>query len=141
MRNPRGVPDKAHGWFRRWFRTLWNLRGGGLYALGYIVTFAWLEVTSVAGDIAESDGVGDFLGAQIVEFVFRFLSDSLANMIQAFLWPVELLAYRPPYGLAALVVLYAGFRTFLKPPIERWMFGGDPEPGIDADDPPTAGEH
>jgi len=125
VRDPGSVPGKAHGWFRRWFRKIWKVRGGGLYALGYIVTFVWLEVTSLTGELVESDGVGDFLSGQVIEFVFRFASDTIVNMVHAFLWPLKFLEYRPPYGIVALVLLYLGFARFLKPVIERWMFGDE----------------
>ena len=128
VRRPETVPGKAHGWFRRWFRKIWKVRGGGLYALGYIVTFVWLEVQSLTGDIVGSDGVGDFVTGQVFEFVFRFFSDSIVNMVMAFLWPLRFLEYRPPLGMIALLLLYLGFARYLKPPIERWMFGGDPDP-------------
>jgi len=29
--------ETSHGWFRTWFRKVWKIRGGGLYALGFIV--------------------------------------------------------------------------------------------------------
>ena len=135
VRDPGSVPGKAHGWFRRWFRKIWKVRGGGLYALGYIVTFVWLEVTSLTGDIVDSDGVSDFLSGQAFEFVFRFASDSIVNMIQAFLWPLSFVEYRPPYGIVALVLLYLGFARFLKPPIEQWMFGDEPDEPDEPDQP------
>ena len=89
-RNPRSAPGKAHGWFRRWFRRLWRIRGGGLYALGYIVTFAYLEVVTFASELVESTSVSGFVGAQVFEFFFRFLSESIANMVKAFMWPVPI---------------------------------------------------
>lgn len=126
-RNPRTAPGKAHGWFRRWFRKLWQIRGGGLYALGYIVTFAYLEVTSFAGEVIESTSVSGFIGAQLFEFFFRFLSESIANMITAFMWPLAIIQFRPPYGAIGLGLMFIVFTQFVKPHIERWMFGTEPD--------------
>ena len=40
---------------KRWLRSLWNARGGGLYACGYLVTFLWLEVKTIAGELLASE--------------------------------------------------------------------------------------
>ena len=131
MRDPRAVPGRAHGWFRRWFRTLFKIRGGGLYALGYILTFVWLEVTTLIDELFGADGVSDFVGRQVIELAFRFASDSIQNMVRAFIWPVPILQFHPPYGVFGLALLFIGFGRFIKPTLERWMFG---------DDAPAAGE-
>ena len=52
------------------------MRGGGLYAVGYIASFLWFEARTLADEIAESSGVGDFLRSQIVEW-FRDQGGSL----------------------------------------------------------------
>ena len=126
-RNPRSAPGKAHGWFRRWFRKLWEIRGGGLYALGYIVTFAYLEVTTFTSELIESTSVSGFVGAQVFEFFFRFLSDSIANMIKAFMWPVWIVQLNPPFGAIAFGLAFVGFARFVKPRLEVWIFGDEPE--------------
>lgn len=114
--------DKAHGWFRGWFAKVWKVRGGGLYALGYAVTFIVLEVTTVIGELAESGGIGDFLSEQLVEFIFRFASDSIVNLIQALMWPVFVVQWQPPFGAIALGLAFLIFPTYLKKPITKWLF-------------------
>jgi hypothetical protein len=114
--------DKAKNWFRLWFAKVWKLRGGGLYAVGWAATFVYLEVTTVLGEIVGADGVVDFFTNQIIEFLFRFLSDSIQNMIQAFMWPVFIVSWQPPVGAIALGVAYAVFAKFIKHHITAWLF-------------------
>lgn len=114
--------DKAHGWFRGWFAKVWKVRGGGLYALGYAITFIVLETTTVIGELAESEGIGDFLSGQLIEFIFRFASDSVVNLIQALMWPVFVAQWQPPFGAIALGLAFLIFPTYLKKPITKWLF-------------------
>ena len=113
----------AHGWFRK----VWKVRGGGLYAVGYILTFLFFEAKTVAEEVAESTGIVDFLSNQIFEFVIRFATDSLQNMIKAFMWPVYIVELAPPYGAIALGLAFFAFPKYLKKPIEKWLFGDDKE--------------
>ena len=113
----------AHGWFRK----VWKVRGGGLYAVGYILTFLFFEAKTVAEEVAESTGIVDFLSNQIFEFVIRFATDSLQNMIKAFMWPVYIVEMFPPYGAIALGLAFFAFPKYLKKPIEKWLFGDDKE--------------
>jgi len=103
------------------------VRGGGLYAVGYILTFLFFEAKTLAEEVAESTGIADFLTNQIFEFVIRFATDSLQNMIKAFMWPVYIVELSPPYGAIALGVAFMAFPRYLKKPIEKWLFGDDPE--------------
>jgi hypothetical protein len=73
-------------------------------------------------DILEAESVGDYVTEQTIEIFFKYLGESLANTIAAFLWPVTLLQYRPPVGLIALIAMYAIFSTLIKKPLERWLF-------------------
>ena len=114
--------DKAHGWFRLWFAKVWSVRGGGLYAVGYTVTFIYLEFRTVIGEFIEADSIGSFFSEQLIEFVFRFATDSLMNMIEALMWPVVFVQWRPPYGAIGLGLAYMLFATFLKKPITDWLF-------------------
>lgn len=124
VNRPATLPGKAHGWFRTWFAKVWQIRGGGLYACGYAVTFVVLEVRSLAGDVFEADGIVDFFTEQIVETLFRFLSESLSNMIYAFIWPVQVITYRAPWGAIGLGLAFLVFDLVLRKPIERWLAGG-----------------
>jgi len=113
----------AHGWFRK----VWKVRGGGLYAVGYILTFLFYEAKTLVEEISQSTGIGDFLSSQLIEFVLRFATDSLQNMIQAFMWPVSIVGLFPPYGAIALGLAFFAFPRYLKKPIEKWLFGDDPK--------------
>lgn len=120
---PQQLADQAHGWFRTWFGKVWKVRGGGLYACGYAITFAVLEVKTIFGDIAEAEGPIDFVKEQAFEMAFRFLGETLQNMISAFMWPVPVVQFNPPVGVIALGIAFFLFPMTLKKPIERWLFG------------------
>ena len=79
VNEPRQIPVKAQGVLRRWARKVWKVRGGGLYAVGYALTFVYLETRTIIGEVADSSGVGDFLSSQLTEFIFRFATESIAN--------------------------------------------------------------
>jgi len=114
--------DKAKSWFRLWFSKVWRLRGGGLYAAGWAATFVYLEVTTVLGEIIEAESFVDFFTSQLLEFLFRFMTDSIANMIQAFMWPAFVVSWQPPVGAIALGVAYIVFAKFIKHHITAWLF-------------------
>lgn len=122
--------DKGKDLFRAWLAKVWNVRGGGLYAVGWAATFVYLEVTTVLGEIVEAEGIVDFFTNQIAEFLMRFMGDSIANMIQAFMWPVAIVQWQPPVGAIALGAAFVVFPTYIKPHITAWLFpdGEDTEP-------------
>jgi len=93
-----------------------------LYAVGYILTFLIFEARTIVEEISQSSGVGDFLSNQLIEFVLRFATDSLANMIKAFMWPVYIVQLYPPFGPIALGLAFIAFPKYLKKPIEKWLF-------------------
>jgi hypothetical protein len=123
----RVLPGKSHGWFRNWFRKVWKVRGGGLYALGFAVSFLVFEIGSLSDDIL---GIGSLFNGQAVDFIVQLIIDSLTNTIKAFMWPVYAVQITPPWGAIGLGLAFVGFTKFLKAPIERWMFpdekGTDP---------------
>jgi len=116
--------ETSHGWFRTWFRKVWKVRGGGLYALGFIATFIVLEVRSLADDVL---GIGAIFTGQIFEFLISFVVDSFSNTLQAFMWPIYVVQLAPPWGAIALGATFMGFTTYLKKPIENWLFDAEPE--------------
>lgn len=71
------------------------MRGGGLYAVGYALTFLYFEVTSILGDIAGASSVDDFFRNQVFEFVARFAGETMQNMVSAFMWPVYVVRLDP----------------------------------------------
>ena len=115
--------DKAYGWFRRWLVKVWKVRGGGLYATGFIVTYIYLEIATLIEELTEATSIGQFFQEQFVEFIMRFTVESLTNLIQAFMWPVHVIGLAPPWGAIALGLGFAGFQRFLSKPVERWLLG------------------
>ena len=120
--------ETAKELFRGWFAKIWKVRGGGLYAVGWALTFAWLEVTTIIGEIFEADGVVDFFTSQLLEFMLRFMGDSLKNMVMAFMWPAFIVQWRMPLGAILLGLAFFLFPTYVKPHISKWLFpNGDPD--------------
>ena len=115
----RALPQKSHGWFRNWFRKVWKVRGGGLYAVGFAVSFLVFEIGSLSDDIL---GIGSLFNGQAVDFIVQLLIDSFTNTIKAFAWPVFVVSWRPPYGAIGLGLAFVGFSRILKAPLERWLF-------------------
>ena len=110
---------------KRSFRTMWMARGGGFYAIGVVVTFVWLEIRTIATEIAASDSLAAFFAEELLEFLLRFSLQSIGNSIQALLWPVVVIERYAAWGA---VVLGAGFLLFdalLKKPLTAWLFDGD----------------
>lgn len=122
VKEPKAFPRQTAETLRPWFRKAWKTKGGGLYACGFVVTFIYLEVVTVVSEILSSEGVVDFFTAQLLEFFFRFFGESLQNMIHAFIWPVEVIAFSPPWGIAILVAMYLLFTYLVKEPLEKWLF-------------------
>lgn len=115
----RVLPGKSHGWFRNWFRKVWKVRGGGLYALGFALSFIVFEVGSLGDDIM---GIGSLFNGQALEFVIQFLVDSFKNTLKALIWPIFVLQFGPPWGAIGLGITFFAFTRYLKAPIERWLF-------------------
>lgn len=122
---PRAFPGQMLQVIRRSIRTVWDARGGGFYACGYVITFVWLEIRMFVDDIVMAQSAGAYLGEQIFEIFFRYLGESLVNMIMAFIWPVFVLELSPQWGILALGVMYLVFAKLLKARIERWLFDDD----------------
>ncbi|MBT8086493.1 MAG: hypothetical protein KJO46_00595 [Gammaproteobacteria bacterium] len=118
----RVLPEKSHGWFRDWFRKVWKVRGGGLYALGFAVSFIYFEIGSLGEDILAA---GNLFNGNAVNFLIDILVDSFMNTIQAFIWPVHVVRLAPPWGAIGLGIGFVVFTSVLKPPIERWLFPDD----------------
>ncbi len=120
---PGGLPDKAHSWFRAWFRKVWDVRGGGLYAVGFAVAFLFFEIReAVVEDIPQLVAMNNILGSELIGFGIQFVIDSLMNFVRALVWPIYVIQLWPPVGLVALVVAFVLFPRYLKKPIEGWLF-------------------
>ena len=110
-------------WHRRWLVNVWNAHGGGLYAVGYAVTFLYLEARTILEELIEADGPIDFLTNHLFEFIFRFMSDSIMNMVQAFIWFLPVIEFRPPFGIMTLGIGFYVFDIYLREPVARWLLG------------------
>jgi hypothetical protein len=125
VNEPKQFPRALLNVIRRSFRTVWDARGGGLYACGYVLTFIWLEIWMLVDDILAAESISGFFGEQIFEILFRYLGESLQNMIAAFMWPVYIIEISPPWGLGILVAMFVAFPRWIKQPLEQWLFHDD----------------
>ena len=123
MARPSGLPDKAHGWFRAWFRKVWGVRGGGLYAVGFAAAFLYFEIReAIVEDIPQFVAMDNVLSSELIGFGIQFVVDSMINFVRALLWPMYVVQLWPPIGLIALVAAFVLFPRYLKKPIEHWLF-------------------
>ena len=116
------MPQRSHGWFRTWFRKVWDVRGGGLYACGFAAAFLWYEFTSLADDVAD---IGMLWNGQAIDFLVNIAVDSFKNTMRAFMWPVHIVRIAPPWGAVGLGLAFWLFPIYVKPHIERWLFDDD----------------
>ena len=112
-------PKRATPLLREAIVNVWQARGGGLYGLGYIVAFCVFEVQFFLTEIGESQGVGDFLSGQLIEYVLRFGVQSIINGFLALLWPLHLINAFGPWAIVALIAAFLGFEKLLRPTVER----------------------
>jgi hypothetical protein len=124
---PRSFPAALLKLIKRSLRTVWDARGGGLYACGFVVTFVYLEIRMFILDIFAAESVSGFFTEQASELVFKYIGQSLQNTISAFIWPVHVIEIRPPYGVGILAAMYVLFPMFVKKPLEHWLFHDAPE--------------
>ena len=122
VKEPSAFPQKTAHAMRPWVRKVWKARGGGLYACGFILTFAYLEASMLIGEIMAATGFVDFFTEQLVELPFRFLTESFKNLLAAFMWPIPLVEFSPPWGIAVLGAMYLTFNYLIKEPLEQWLF-------------------
>jgi hypothetical protein len=97
---------------------LWRARGG-VYGLGYVVTFVYLEARMLFSDLVEAETVADAVFAQLGEWLLRLGLDSLLNMLFAFMWPVWLLQHFGGWGIWAIVAAFVLGEKVLRPLVER----------------------
>ena len=83
-RDPASIPQRL----RSLLIGIWCSRGGGFYGLGYLIAFVYFEIELIVGEFRTSDGAGEFLAAQAVEYLLRLGFLSFINMFKALLWPL-----------------------------------------------------
>jgi hypothetical protein len=111
-------PSSIFQWPRDWFVRLWVTKGGGFYGLGYVITFVWLEIRATSGGIGGGD-IGDFITAQIIQYIIRFSLDSLLNALFALIWPIYLLQWANGLGIVVLIGVYTAYRFAVHPFLEN----------------------
>ncbi|MEQ8206075.1 MAG: hypothetical protein RIA65_07865 [Woeseia sp.] len=122
VHEPRAFPGACGGLLKRSFRTMWEAHGGGYYACGFVLTFIWLEISTLFSELASASGVGSFLSDQLLEFLFRFSLQSIGNTVQAFIWPALVIGEYEWWGLGGIGISYLLFSQFLKSPMTEWLF-------------------
>lgn len=111
-------PRSLGGHIRDGFLSVWIARGAGFYGLGWILAFLVLEINMFSSELAESDGVGEFVGGQLIEYVLRVGFLSVVNSLLAFIWPAYLLEWLSGYGFLVLIGGYFGFERVVRPLVE-----------------------
>ena len=112
---------------QRWFVRLWRSKGGGYYGFGFVVTFVVLEIRMLLAEWQESEGIVEFVGQQMLEFVFRFFIESFFNSLLAFAWPVLLVGSLELWGVGLLVAGYFVFERAIKPRLAKLIPGDEPD--------------
>jgi hypothetical protein len=124
--DPGRLPGRAHGWFRTWFRKVWNVRGGGLYAFGFALSFMYFEVREIVfDDIPGFIALNNVFSSELIGFGIEVIVDTMINFVKALAWPAFVVVLWPPVGAIALGLAFVFFPRYLKAPIERWLFGED----------------
>ncbi len=131
---PKSFPSALLRLVRRSLRTVWDARGGGLYACGFVLTFIYLEIRMFFVDIFAAESVGDFFTGQLSELLFKYVGQSIENTVHAFIWPVHVIRFQSPWGLGVLAALYLLFPVFIKEPLEEWLFEDAVENDTELDD-------
>jgi len=78
-------------------------------------------------DWQDSQGIADFLGQQLLEFVFRFFIESFINSLLAFVWPLLLIGQLELWGVGLLVVGYFAFERAIKPRLAKFIPDDNPD--------------
>ena len=134
---PRAFPGAFGRVLKRFARTVWDARGGGLYACGFVVTFLWLEATTLIGELVSSTSLASFFTDQLFEFIFRFTVQSLQNTVAAFIWPLWVIEMSPLWGGLLLAALYFVFPRYIKGPLSEWLFRDDEDRELPVEEAPS----
>ncbi len=126
MNRPRELPRHAEGMLRRWFKNVWAVRGGGLYAVGFAVTFLYLEIFEILTDDLPALFTINILSSEIFELILSFIVDTFMNFLTALIWPAFVVTFAAPWGAIGLGIAFVAFNQFLKAPVERWLESDEP---------------
>lgn len=125
-------------WGRRVFRDVWRSRGGGFYGFVAALTFLYLEVVDIGGDLVGLPRASLDL-AWLIGFLVQNLVDVLMNTIRAALWP---LVWIDRFGVslmsgALLAGAYTGYLA-VRPVVLRLIDDPDGPPVPAHPEPPSA---
>ena len=121
VNQPRELPRHAEGMLRRWFREVWSVRGGGLYATGFAIAFLYLEIVEIVTDDIPTLFATNLMSSEIIGLIVQFLIDTFVNFIMALMWPAFVAMFAPPWGAIGLGVAFVVFDRFLRKHIEEWL--------------------
>ena len=133
LTRPGGLGDNAHGAFRRWCQRVWRSRGGGLYAVGFMISFIYFETVDILFDDVPMVFATNWVSTEAFDFAIDFLIDTFKNMLAAFLWPFYVIQWQSPIGIFVLAAMFYLFPRLVQKPIEQWMFEGGPAPDLAAE--------
>ncbi len=133
LTRPGGLGDNAHGAFRRWCQRVWRSRGGGMYAVGFMVAFLYFEFVDIVFDDVPKIFTTSWLSSEAIEFGIDFIVDTFTNIFRAFMWPVYVIQWQTPVGVFALAAMFYLFPRVVQKPIEHWMFEGEGAPDLAAE--------
>ena len=75
------------------------MSGGGLFAVGYALTFIYLEVRTVLGELIEADSTGSFLKRPITDWLFpETIREYAFRGVEVM---IRISAYMDPWGATA----------------------------------------
>ena len=136
VNRPRELPRHAEGLLRRWFREVWSVRGGGLYATGFAIAFLYLEIIEIVTDDIPTLFTTNLLSGAVVGLIIDFIVDTFINFITALMWPAFVALFAPPWGAIGLGLAFVVFDRYLRKHVEEWL-DRDDEPVQAADPPPS----
>ncbi len=111
-------PRSAGALAREGLVGLWSARGGGLYGLGYVVSFVILELRTVVGEFEGSHSLMSFIGQELLAYLLRVGFMSFVNAGLAFVWPAFVLQLFGGWGILLLLAGYFAFERGLRPTAE-----------------------
>ena len=127
VNEPHKLPRHAEGMFRRWFRNVWAVRGGGLYATGFAAAFIYFEVTEFIVEDIQQIVSTNLMSGELIALVIDFIVDTFMNFVAALMWPFFVATFAVPWGAIGLGFAFLFFDRYLRPPIEAWLDREDDE--------------
>lgn len=124
----KAVAKRGGRWFRRYFREVWESRGGGFYGFVGAITFVYLEALDLAGDVAGLTGVRVDVG-WVIGFLVENLISAIMNLVWAAIWPVEWIS-RFGVGLTMAALLGGSYLVYraIRPTVLRLLEDRAEEP-------------